>query len=95
MFLCGMLHAWEIQERYRENQFKNYPALTGLMVRRMMVHSVEKSVKTQLALVETHDELIESLGIKLKEYHKEQVAINKKVKALVDEAPEGSKAKKG
>jgi uncharacterized protein YneF (UPF0154 family) len=95
MFLWGMLRAWEIQERYRENQFKNDPALTGLMVRRMMVHSGEKSVKTQLALVETHDESIESLGIKLKEYHKEQVAINKKVKALVDEAPDGSKAKKG
>lgn len=90
-----MVRAWEIQERYRENQFKNDPALTGLMVRRMMVHSGEKSVKTQLALVETHDESIESLAIKLKEYHKEQVAINKKVKALADEAPDGSKAKKG
>jgi uncharacterized protein YneF (UPF0154 family) len=95
MFLWGMLRAWDIQERYQENQFKNNPALTGLLVRRMVVHSGEKSVKTQLALVETHDESIESLGIKLKEYHKEQVAINKKVKALVDEAPEGSKAKKG
>jgi hypothetical protein len=65
------------------------------MVRRMMVHSGEKSVKMQLALVETHDESIESLGIKLKEYHKEQAAINKKFKALVDETPEGSKVKKG
>jgi uncharacterized protein YneF (UPF0154 family) len=79
MFLWGMLRAWEIQERYRENQFNNDPALTGLMVRRMMVHSGKKSVKTQLALVETRDESIESLGIKLKEYHKEQVAINKKI----------------
>jgi hypothetical protein len=64
-------------------------------VRRMTVHSGEESVKTQLALVETHDESIESLGIKLKEYHSEHVAISSKVKALVDEAPEGSKAKKG
>jgi uncharacterized protein YneF (UPF0154 family) len=66
MFILGMLRAWEIQERYRENQFKNDPDLTGLRMRRMMVHSGEKSVKTQLALVETHDESIESLGIKLK-----------------------------
>jgi uncharacterized protein YneF (UPF0154 family) len=94
MFLWGMIRAWEIPERYREMQFKNDPALTGLMARIMMVHSGEKSVKKQLALVETHDESIESLGIKLKEYHKEKVAINKKVKALVDEAPEGIKAKK-
>jgi hypothetical protein len=95
MFLWGMLRAWEIQERYRENQFKNDPTLTGLMVRRMVVHSGDTSVKTQLALVETHDESIESLGIKLKEYHNEQVSINKKVNALVDEDPKGSKAKKG
>jgi hypothetical protein len=95
MFLWGMICAWDIQERYQENQFENDPALTGLMARRMMVHSVEKSVKTQLSLVETNDESIESLRMKLKEYHKEQFAINKKVKALADEAPEGSKAKKG
>jgi uncharacterized protein YneF (UPF0154 family) len=95
MFLWTMLREWEIQERYREKQFKNDPALTGLMARIMMVHSGEKSVKTQLALLETPDESIESLGIKLKEYHKEQVAINNKVKALVDETPEGSKSKKG
>jgi hypothetical protein len=31
-----------------------------------MVHSGEKSVKMQLAHVETHDESIESRGIKLK-----------------------------
>jgi hypothetical protein len=31
IFLWGMLRAWEIQERYRENQFKNHPDLTGLM----------------------------------------------------------------
>jgi uncharacterized protein YneF (UPF0154 family) len=94
MFLSVMLRAWDIQERYRENQLKKDPALTGLMVRRMMVHSGEKSIKMQLALVETHDESIESLGIKLKEYHKEQASINNKVKALVDEAPEGSKSRK-
>ena len=39
MFLLGMLCTWEIQEHYQDNQFKKYPDLTGLMVRRMMVHS--------------------------------------------------------
>jgi uncharacterized protein YneF (UPF0154 family) len=66
VFLWGMLRAWDIQEPYRKNQFKNDPALTGLMVRGMVVHSGEKSVKMQLALVDTHDESIESLVIKLK-----------------------------
>ena len=59
-----------------------------------MVHSVNNSLKMRLALLETHDESIESLGLKLKEYHKEQVAFNKKVKPLVDESPEGSKSNK-
>ena len=48
----------------------------------------------QLDLVETHDESIESLGLKLKEYLKEQVSFNNKFKDLVNGAPEGSKAKK-
>ena len=34
-----------------------------------MVHSGKKFLKAQLALVVTHDESIESLGLKFKEYH--------------------------
>ena len=52
-----------------------------------MVQSGDKSLKMKLSLVDTHDESIESLGLKLKEYHKEQVASNNKVKALVYKAP--------
>ena len=55
MFLWGMLHAWDIQEHYQVNYLKNDPYLTGLMVRRMMVHSGENSLKSQLALVGNND----------------------------------------
>ena len=48
-----------------------------------MVHSGEKSIKVKLALLDTHDGLVESLGLKLKEYHKEQVTFNNKVNALM------------
>ena len=59
-----------------------------------MVHSGESYLKVKLALVETHYESFESLGLKLKYYHKEQVSFNKRVKALVYDSPEGSKVKR-
>jgi uncharacterized protein YneF (UPF0154 family) len=48
MFMWGFLKAWEIQERYRKNQFKDDPALTGRMVRRMMVGDGENSLKEKV-----------------------------------------------
>jgi hypothetical protein len=45
MFLWGFLKAWEIQECYRKNQFKDDRALTGRLVRRMMVRDGESSLK--------------------------------------------------
>ena len=94
VFFGGMLFEWDIQQSYRENQFFNDPYLTRLIMSRSMVHSGEKSLKVQVTLVETNDESIESLGLKLKEYLKEQVSFNNKFKDLVNGAPEGSKAKK-
>ena len=52
---------------------------------------MEKVPKVKLALVGTHDESIEPLVLKLKEYHKEKIALNNKVEALVYKVPEGSK----
>ena len=66
VFLWVMLCEWGIQQSYRENQFLNDPYLTRLILSRRMVHSGEKSLKIKLALVKTHDESIESLGLKLK-----------------------------
>jgi uncharacterized protein YneF (UPF0154 family) len=36
-YVWAMLRAWEIQQRYRKNKFKDDPALTGIMVRRIVV----------------------------------------------------------
>jgi hypothetical protein len=47
----------------------------------MMVQSGEYYVKDQLALVQEHEENSNYVTIKLKECHKENVAINKKIKS--------------
>ena len=70
MFLWGMICPWDIQECYQKNKFKNNPSLTGLMARRRMINSDKNPLKAKLALVEIHNESIESLGLKLKGYHK-------------------------
>jgi uncharacterized protein YneF (UPF0154 family) len=43
-YLWGMLRAWEIQQRYRRNHFKNDPKLNGVLVRRLIMQGGEKGV---------------------------------------------------
>jgi uncharacterized protein YneF (UPF0154 family) len=84
MYIWGFLKAWEIQERYRANEFKNDPALTGLMVRRIMMHDGERTLKQQLTQLTTHGYKIDALYTNIGDYHKEDVALQKKVKAIAD-----------
>ena len=48
MFLSGFIKAREIQERYLRNEFKYGPALTGILLRGMLVHDGGKHFKAQL-----------------------------------------------
>ena len=41
MFIWGFIKAWEIQDRYLQNQLKYDPYLTRRLVRRMLVHDGE------------------------------------------------------
>jgi uncharacterized protein YneF (UPF0154 family) len=70
MFMWGFLKAWEIQERYRNNQFKDDPDLTGRLVRRMMVRDGESSLKEKLKLLDSHESKLDSLTARINEYHK-------------------------
>jgi uncharacterized protein YneF (UPF0154 family) len=79
MFLWLFLKAWEIQERYRKNQFKDDPALTGRLVRRMMVRDGESSLKEKLKLLDSHKCKLESLTTRINEYHKEEIAFGKRL----------------
>jgi hypothetical protein len=84
MYLWVFLKAWEVQERYRANEFKNDPALTGLIVRRIMMHDGEGTLKQQLTQLTTHGDKIDALYTKIGDYHKEDVALQKKVKTMAD-----------
>jgi uncharacterized protein YneF (UPF0154 family) len=78
MFLWGFLKTWEIQERYCKNQFKDDPALTGQLVRRMMVRDGEISLEEKLKLLDSHESKLDSLTTRINEYHKEEIAFGKR-----------------
>jgi hypothetical protein len=88
MFLWGFIKAWEIQEQYRQNQFKDYPALTGRLIFRMLVHDGQKAFKSKLALLNTHDTALTVLQARVTENHKEVVVYQKKLKSYLEEIDE-------
>jgi hypothetical protein len=51
-YIWGMLMSWKVQQRYLENHFKDDPALTGVLVRRILLQGQDDSVKKQLAKID-------------------------------------------
>jgi hypothetical protein len=51
-YVWAMLRAWEIQQRYRKNKFKDDPALTGIMVRRIVVQGGDGGLMAKLKQLE-------------------------------------------
>lgn len=77
-YLWGMLRAWQIQQRYMENHFKDDPALTGIMVRRILVQGQDTSVKAKLAKIDAFQHKIdENHRIVMGEVRKLQAAAAK------------------
>jgi uncharacterized protein YneF (UPF0154 family) len=58
-YLWGMLRAWHIQKRYMANHFKDDPALTGVLVRRILMQGQDSNVKKQLEKVDSVDQKLE------------------------------------
>jgi hypothetical protein len=54
------------------------------MVRRIMMNDGEGTLKQQLTQLTTHGDKIDALYTKIGDYHKEEVALQKKVKAIAD-----------
>lgn len=52
LYLWGMIKAWEVQSRLLRNKIKDDPTLTGILVRRVVLHGSDSSVKAKLALIE-------------------------------------------
>jgi uncharacterized protein YneF (UPF0154 family) len=72
LYLWGMLQAWKVQQRYLANDFKNDPALTGIMVRRLLLHGGDTTVKDKLAK-------LDSLFAKVEDNHRLNTAQLKKL----------------
>lgn len=48
----GMLMSWQIQKRYMTNNFKDDPALTGVLVRRILMQGQDSSIKKKMAKID-------------------------------------------
>jgi hypothetical protein len=70
IYLWGMLKAWQIQQRYIRNDFQDDPALTGIFVRRVLLHGQDVSLDEQLSKL--------SDGLKKAEDHNRQAASDTK-----------------
>ena len=51
IYLWGMLRAWQIQQRYVSNDFQDDPALTGIFVRRVLLHGQDVSLDGRLTKI--------------------------------------------
>jgi hypothetical protein len=67
IYLWGMLRAWQIQQRYVSNDFQDDPALTGIFVRRVLLHGQDVSLDARLSKItdelkklEEHDRQVQS-----------------------------------
>jgi hypothetical protein len=63
------------------NQFKDDPALTSRLVRRMMVRDGESSLIEKLKLLDSHKSKLDSRTARINEYHKDAIDFGKKYKA--------------
>lgn len=82
-YVWGMLRAWKIQKRYLENHFKNDPALTGLMVRRILLQGHDSSVAEKLKEMDELRRRLEERQRVEEERHRNHVGEFKKLKDLI------------
>ena len=87
IYLWGMLKAWQIQQRYVENDFQDDPALTGIFVRRVLLHGQDVSLDERLSKLsdgikkaDEHDRQLQSETKQLQRDVKEIKATIKEIK---------------
>jgi hypothetical protein len=88
IYLWGMLKAWQIQQRYVENNFQDDPTLTGIFVCRVLLHGQDVALDKRLSKladglkkVDEHDRQIQSEAKQLQRDVKEMKATIKEIKA--------------
>jgi len=79
MYLWGMLEAHKIQERYLENNFQDDPQLTGSMVRAVLMHGQDATIKGRLNSVE---EAVEAVTRACRNESTDKQTLNRRLKDI-------------
>jgi len=79
MYLWGMLEAHKIQERYLENNFQDDPQLTGIMVRAVLMHGQDATIKGRLNSIE---EAVEAVTCTHRNESTEKQTLNRRLKEI-------------
>ena len=80
----GQLKCWAIQQRYESHNFYDNPVFTGVMVRRILMHSNDKSFKKCLDALEVFQTKY------YKQHRKDQAKLKKVADALKKHAEKAS-----
>jgi hypothetical protein len=75
-YLWGMLRAWQVQQRYLCNNFKDDPALMGIFVRRVVLQSGNDGVKEKFVK-------LDKLQDQVLEHHRQHTQAIKKLEIAV------------
>jgi hypothetical protein len=85
-YLWGMLRAWQIQQRYHRNHFKNDPVLNGVLVRRLIMQGGGDGAEAKWAK-------LDALGKLVEQHHRSLTADIKKLQAAVKKGKDKDKDK--
>ena len=81
--LWGMLRAWQVQQRYKQKNFKDDPALNGVFVRRLLFKpAVDKVAGEKLAAMEQAVRKIPGLESKIVSVEGKHKVLDEKVRSL-------------
>jgi hypothetical protein len=83
-YLWGMLRAWQIQQRYRRNHFKNDPALNGVLVCRLIMQGGGGGAEAKWEKLEALVKLVD-------QHHRSLTADIKKLQAAVKKGKDKDK----
>jgi hypothetical protein len=83
-YLWGMLRAWQIQQQYRRNHFKNDPALNGVLVRRLIMQGGGGGAEAKWEKLEALVKLVD-------QHHRSLTADIKKLQAAVKKGKDKDK----
>lgn len=79
-YLWGMLRAWKVQSRYLANKFKDDPALTGIMVRRILMQGQDTSLRNKLEEITSIKQKVDENQRKHDEQHRNVLGELRKIK---------------